>query len=145
MKKATHADAVLIARSMNMKVDIVWDIIGGMNYCVVFGAGHGGLDLPEAASAGAVLLSGRTAQTCNNSTRETMENTYRYSRRGGLHRPRPQPEHRNRVGDHPAAAVRVVHRAERAAEIYRLGNSEPGCTPTGICLRVITPPHIRLS
>jgi len=32
MKKATHADAVLIARSMNMKVDIVWDIIGGMNY-----------------------------------------------------------------------------------------------------------------
>ena len=32
MKKATHADAVLIARSMNMKVDVVWDIIGGMNY-----------------------------------------------------------------------------------------------------------------
>ena len=32
MKKATHADAVLIARSMNMKIDIVWDIIGGMNY-----------------------------------------------------------------------------------------------------------------
>jgi hypothetical protein len=32
MKKATHADAVLISRSMNMKVDVVWDIIGGMNY-----------------------------------------------------------------------------------------------------------------
>jgi hypothetical protein len=32
MKKATHADAVLIARSMNMQVDTVWEIIGGMNY-----------------------------------------------------------------------------------------------------------------
>jgi hypothetical protein len=32
MKKATHSDAVLIARSMNMKVDTVWDIVGGMNY-----------------------------------------------------------------------------------------------------------------
>jgi hypothetical protein len=32
MKKATHADAVLISRSMNMKIDVVWDIIGGMNY-----------------------------------------------------------------------------------------------------------------
>jgi hypothetical protein len=32
MKKATHADAVLIARSMNMKVEVVWDIVGGMNY-----------------------------------------------------------------------------------------------------------------
>jgi hypothetical protein len=32
MKKATHSDAVLIARSMNMKVETVWDIIGGMNY-----------------------------------------------------------------------------------------------------------------
>lgn len=32
MKKATHSDAVLIARSMNMNIDTVWDIIGGMNY-----------------------------------------------------------------------------------------------------------------
>jgi hypothetical protein len=32
MKKASHSDAVLIARSMNMKVDTVWDIIGGMQY-----------------------------------------------------------------------------------------------------------------
>lgn len=32
MKKATHADAALIARSMNMKIETVWDIVGGMNY-----------------------------------------------------------------------------------------------------------------
>lgn len=32
MKKATHADAVLIARSMNMKTETVWDIVGGMQY-----------------------------------------------------------------------------------------------------------------
>jgi hypothetical protein len=32
MKKATSADVVLIARSMNMKVEIVSDIILGVNY-----------------------------------------------------------------------------------------------------------------
>ena len=32
MKKAVYADASLIARAMNMKVDVVWGITEGMLY-----------------------------------------------------------------------------------------------------------------